>query len=73
MATTYTCDKCGHVLTSTNAVPGGAHRLKITDTIPWGDTLNRNPNALNTTLDLCDACLLDFKCWARTHNGGNDA
>lgn len=63
MAVTYTCDKCRRELTNTD-MKGGAHRLKIEDVIPWAsDSRNRSVLALDTTWDLCDACLQSLRAF----------
>lgn len=66
MATTYTCDRCSKVLNTRESVDGGsgAHRLKVTDCIPWVESSTHSSPGVPTT-DLCGACFDDLLAWLK--------
>lgn len=59
---TYTCDRCSAQLTSREDVRGGAHRITVTDVIPWTPGASHGARKL-PTVDLCGACFGELELW----------
>lgn len=59
--TRYICDRCGKELKHVEDPKGGAHRLKISDVIPWIE----NHELAKYQKDLCGSCNKDLREFLR--------